>query len=196
METYIRISSRFYYDPTTKSLIDMFTSEIYNEQKDIEGILKVLKEDKEFNRGMEKQLRKDFNLPTEIEKNQHNWKNDSWFIKIYRTEMREYKKNVKLSPSAALLLFYLQDYIEYKTNRIANKNGKTFTNKDLSQLVDISKNPIIDALNELEEKHFIKRVGKRRAREIYFNPYLVCAGNEISKDTLNMFKSYVSLTPY
>ena len=196
METYIRISNRFYYDPSTKSLIDMVTGEIHNEQKDIEGILKILKEDKEFNRDIEKQLRKDFDLPTEIERNQHNWKNDSWFIKIYRTEMREYKKNVKLSPSAALLLFYLQDYIEYKTNRIANKKGKTFTNKDLSQLVDISENPIVGALNELEEKHFIKRVGKRRAREIYFNPYLACAGNEISKDTLDMFNGYVSITLY
>lgn len=110
--------------------------------------------------------------------------------------MREYKKNVKLSPSAALLLFYLQDYIEYKTNRVANKKGKTFTNKELSKLIDISENPIIGALNELEEKFFIKRIGNRRAREIYFNPYLACAGNEISKDTLDMFKDYASITPY
>lgn len=196
MDTYIRISNRFYYDQKSKTLIDMATSEIHSEQKDIESILKALRKDKEFNRDIEKQLRKDFNLPTEIEKNQLNWKNDSWFIKIYRTEMREYKNNIKLSPSAALLLFYLQDYIEYKTNRISNKKGKPFTNKELSKLANISENPIISALNELEEKYFIKRIGNRRAREIYFNPYLACAGNEINKDTLNMFKDYVSLTPF
>lgn len=196
MDTYIRISNVFYYDPVKKQLINMSTGEIHSEKQDIEKILSILREDKEYNRSVEKQLRKDFDLPTEIEKYQHNWKDGSWFIKIYRTEMREYKKSIKLSPSAGLLLVYLQDYIEYKTNRLVNKKGKTFTNKELSNLLGISENPMLNALNELEEKYFIKRVGSRRSREIYFNPYLACSGNEISKETLDMFQNYIALTPY
>ena len=195
METYIRLSNRFYYDRANKRLIDMSTGEVHNTQKEIKIIFDALLKDKEFNRDMEKQLRQDFGLPTELEQYQQNWKKDSWFVKVYRTEMRKHKKNTKLSSSSGLLLTYLQDYIEYKTNRISI-GGKSFTNKELAALTGLSENPIINSLNELEEKHFIKRVGTRRSREIYFNPYLACSGNEVSKTTLELFDSYIKLTPY
>ena len=195
MDTYIRLSNRFYYDRANKTLIDMSTGEVHKTQDEIKTIFEALLKDKEFNRDMERQLRQDFELPTELEEYQQNWKRDSWFIKVYRTEMRKHKQNTRLSASAGLLLTYLQDYIEYKTNRISHKD-KSFTNKELATLTGLSENPIVNSLNELEEKHFIKRVGIRRAREIYFNPYLACSGNEVSKSTLELFANYIKLSPY
>ena len=196
MDTYIRLSSRFYYDGKNKELIDMSTGEVHKEAEDIKKVLEILKDDKEFNRSVERQLRKDFGLPTSLEKYRHKWKDDSWFIKIYRTEMREYKKQIQLSPSAGLVLSYIQDYIEYKTNRVANKKGKSFTNKELIQIIKISENTLINALSELESKYFIIRVGNKRAREIYFNPYLATSGNEIEKEVLKMFEDYDPITPF
>lgn len=196
MDTYIRLSSRFYYDGKNKELIDMSTGEVHKEVKDIKKVLEILKDDKEFNRSVERQLRKDFGLPTSLEKYRHKWKDDSWFIKVYRTEMREYKKQIQLSPSAGLVLSYIQDYIEYKTNRVANKKGKSFTNKELIQIIKISENTLINALSELESKYFIIRIGNKRAREIYFNPYLATSGNEIEKEVLKMFEDYDPITPF
>jgi len=196
METYIRLSSRFYYDKLNKTLTDMITGEIHSDKKDIEDILVILKDDKEFNTMLEKEIRKTFDLSVGVDKYKYDWKNSSWFIKIYRTEMREYKKQIRLTPNAGLLLVYFQDYIEYKTNRIVKKDGLTFTNKDIIKLIDVSENTVIKSLNELEEKYFIKRCGNKRAREIYFNPYLACSGNEIQKKTLDMFEEYPKLTPY
>lgn len=196
MDTYINLGTRFRLNSHKRELIDMHTGEIHTEEEDIKKLLSQLKKDKEFNRSMEKAIRDTWELKTALELYQQKWKDDSWFIKIYRTEMREYKKLVKLSSSAGLLLFYIQDYIEYKTNRIVNKNSKSFTNKELAELAGISENTLIKALNELEDKQFIKRVGNKRAREFYFNPFLATSGNEVDKDIIKMFKNYEPITPF
>lgn len=196
MDTYIRLGERFQLDRDGKELIDMETGQIFKDESEIKLLLENFKDDKEFNRHMEKAIRETWGLKTALELYQQKWKDDSWFIKIYRTEMREYKKVTQLTPSAGLLLFYIQDYIEYKTNRIVNKKHKTFTNKELAKLVDLSEKTVIKALNELEEKKFIKRIGKSRSRQIYFNPYLASAGNEMDKILLNMFDDYNPITAY
>lgn len=196
METYINLGKRFILNKKDRTLTDVEDGVIYTEAEEIDQLLEKIKNDKEFNRSMEKAIRDTWGLKTGLEIYQQNWKDNSWFIKIYRTEMREYKKQVQLSSSAGLVLFYMQDYIEYKTNRIANKRGKSFTNKELLTLIKISENTLIDVLNELEEKHFIKRIGNRRAREIYFNPYLATAGNIIDKEVIKMFDAYKAITPF
>ena len=196
MDTYIRLGDKFKLDKKSKELIDIETGQIFRDEKEIIILLDSLRDDKEFNRGMEKSIRDTWDLKTALELYQLRWKDDSWFIKTYRTEMREYKKTTQLTSSAGLLLFYIQDYIEYKTNRIANKKHKSFTNSELSKLVNLSEKTIIKALNELEDKKFIKRIGKSRSREIYFNPYLASAGNEMDKILLNMFDDYKPITPY
>lgn len=125
------------------------------------------------------------------------WKKKSHFIKIYRTEMREYKKEVKLSPSSGLLLFYLQDYIQYSTNKITKPNGVNLSNADIENLTGLSTKTVSNSLKELDDKLFIKRVGIGSAREIYFNPYLACSGNEIEDRTIDiLFKDYKPLTAY
>ncbi len=126
-----------------------------------------------------------------------NWKKKSNFIKIYRTEMREYKKQVKLSPSSGLLLLYLQDYIQYGTNKITNPNGLNLSNADIEGLTGLSTKTVSSSLKELDNKLFIKRVGIGSAREIYFNPYLACPGNEVRIETVDiLFKDYKPITSY
>ncbi len=196
METYINLGERFILDKKEKHLIDTETGQIYSEKEEIYKVLEQIKNDKQYNRTMEKAIREIWGLKTELEQYHLNWKSDSWFIKIYRTEMREYLKEISLSSYAGLVLFYIQNHIEYKTNRVVNKNNKSFTNKELIKLTKISENTLIDVLNELEEKLFIKKVGKRRAREIYFNPYLATAGNEVDKEVVKMFDDYKPITPY
>lgn len=196
METYIGLNSRFELDAKNRSLIDLEDGVIYTEKEEVEELLKQISDDKEFNRSMEKTIRETWGLKTGSELYEYNWKRDSWFVKIYRTEMREYKERTHLSPSAGLVLVYMLDYIEYQSNRITKKNGKSFTNKELIELVKISENTLVGALNELEEKHFIKRVGNRRAREIYFNPYLATSGIEVEKKTIGMFEGYVRTTSF
>ena len=196
MDTYINLGERFLLDRKEKTLKDLEDGVIYTELEEIDLLLESLRNDKKFNRSMEKAIRDTWGLKTALELYQQNWKDNSWFIKTYRTEMREYKKQVQLSSSAGLVLFYIQDYIEYKTNRIVYKKGKSFTNNELLSLIKISENTLIDALNELEEKKFIKRIGNRRAREIYFNPYLATAGNIIDKEVIKMFDDYKTITPF
>lgn len=196
MDTYINLGTRFKLDKQNKELIDTETGEILKDKDEVQALLEKLKQDKKFNRDMEKAIRDTWELQTELEQYWQGWKDDSWFIKTYRTEMREYKKQTQLTASAGLVLFYIQDYIEYKTNRIVNKKGESFTNKELKELVGISENTLLKSLNELEEKYFIKRIGKKRAREIYFNPYLATSGNEVDKKVVKMFDNYNPITPF
>lgn len=196
MNSYINLNNKFRLDRENKELINIETGEIYTKQEEIIEILEQLKKDKHFNRDMEKAVRNIWNLKTELELYQQKWKNDSWFIKIYRTERRKFLEYAKLSTNASALLFHLEGYLEFKTNRIATKNGKRFTNKDLQAMTGLSSVTLKHSLNELEDKLIIKRVGKSQSREIYINPYLMCAGNKMSKEIENLFKEYVPFTPY
>lgn len=196
MEERNLLNERFKWDKKQKELIDTQTGEIYSTLDQIKEWLSKVDIEKQLDNALIKDIKDTYGVKTALQLYQLQWKDDSWFIKIYRTEMREYKKHTKLSSSAGLVLFYLQEYIEYKTNRITNKNGAAFTNKELIKLVNISENTLLKALNELEEKKFIKRIGSKRAREIYFNPYLATSGNEVDKDTIKMFDDYTPITPY
>lgn len=134
----------------------------------------------------------------DLSENHHlDWKKKSYFIKTYRTEMREYKKQMKLSSNASLVLFHLQDYIEFGTNRVIRDKGLGFNNSEIAEITGVSVRSINTALKELEEKVFIIRKGNTHSREIYINPFLMCAGNVIEKDVVNQFKEvYTPLTSY
>lgn len=194
MDSYINLNERFIIDKERRELIDSHTGEIYTDKDEVEKILDTLKQEKEYNKDFEKAVRNIWNIETELELFWLKWKSRSWFVKIYRTEMREYLKEVPLSPNAGLLLLNIQPYIEYETNRIAKPSGESFSNKELEELTGLSRNTVYKVLNELEEKKFIVRVGQRQSREIYFNPYLACAGNKVSKDTVKLFDTYKPIT--
>lgn len=126
-----------------------------------------------------------------------SWKKKSYFIKSYRTEMREYKKTIKLSANAGTVLFYLQDYIEFGSNKIVKEKGVGFSNLDISNLTGLSARAVGRSLKELEENSFIIRDGNTHDRIIYFNPFLMCAGNVVEIDVVERFKEiYNPLTPY
>lgn len=195
-DAYINLGSHFKLNRSKKELISLKTGEIYNKREEVIPIIEQLKKDKQFNQSMERGLRETFELPTGIDLYQYKWKKDCWFIKMYRTEKREYMKQIKLSNDAGLLLVYIENYIEYGTNRIAKEDKSDFTNKELQAISNLGRDKIKKCLNELEDTHFIKRVGNKQARKIYFNPYLVSAGNEVEKNTIKMFDDYKPITPY
>lgn len=198
MDTYINLGTRFKINKQNKELIDLETGELFTNKDEIEELLKTLKKDKEVNRSVEKTIRNTWGLQTRTDKYYLNWKQGSWFIKIYRTEIREYLETIKLSPHAGLLLIYLQHYIEYGTNKIIKANGANFTNKELQKITGIGRDKLKDSLNELEKKLFIIRRGNGSAREIFFNPYLMCSGNEVLKDVVKLFDNagYKPITSY
>lgn len=195
MDSYINLNERFIIDKERRELIDSHTGEIYTDKDEVEKILDTLKQEKEYNKDFEKAVRNIWNIETELELFWFKWKSRSWFVKIYRTEMREYLKEVSLSPNAGLLLLNIQPYIEYETNRIAKPSGESFSNKELEELIGLSRSGITRALRELEEKMFIARIGEGKAREIFFNPYLMCAGNKVLKSTLSLFSDYKPIRP-
>ena len=85
------------------------------------------------------------------------------------------------------LLFFMQCYIEQYTNKVVKPDGVSFNNKELEKGIGVSKDPLQNALRELEEKRFIKRVGGR-LRQIYFNPNIASRGGEVKQEVYDMFK--------
>lgn len=183
-------------DMKNNRVFDITTGEIFKDKADIRKILDKASDDKKEDNAKTKQIRKMFDMQEKKDIYHLDFKKNSHFIKIYRTELREYMQTIKLSPNAGLFLICLQSYVEYQTNRIAKPNGESFNNDELQEITGLSDKTLKNTLNELEQKLFIKRVGQRQAREIYFNPYLICAGNEIEKNTLNLFHKYEPITSY
>jgi len=173
------------------------TGEIIENKNDVREILQDHSKTKAINNAKEKEIRRIAGLQEKKDYLWLNWKKDSHFIKVFRTELREYMKVTKLSTNARAFLFSVQMYIEYPTNRIAKPDGTNFTNEELTELTGLSKNILNKTLKELEDKHFIKKVGQGRAREIYFNPYLM-AGKDIEKNTKKIIDEagYKPLTSY
>ena len=196
MDTYIILGNRYKVNEATGEFLDLETGQVCTEEDEIMSLIKDLKEDKDLINSAIKIIRDKLGLKTELELYQMKWKSDSWFIKIYRTERREFFKKVKLSVNATSLLFHMEGYLEFKTNRVATKEGKRFSNKDLQEMVGLSPTTLKNALNELEEKLIIKRVGESQKRQIYINPYLMCAGNKMSKDIEKLFSDYKPSTAY
>jgi hypothetical protein len=198
MNSYINLCKRFILDEKNKKIIDLETGEIFTDKDEIEELLNVLKKDKEVNRNIERTIRHVWGIKTKTDEYFLSWKKNSWFVKIYRTEMRKYLKTVNLSPHAGLLLIHIQHYIEHRTNKVVTPNNTNFTNKELQEMTGMGRDKLRDSLNELEEKLFIIRKGNGSAREIFFNPYLMCSGNEVLKDVIDLFDKagYKPLTPY
>ena len=197
MDTYIYINDEWRADGQDKTFHNILTGEIIS---DIEKQIEILEKERLKNRADKnsiKRVEELIGLKEYFEKYHINWKKKSHFNKIYRTEIREFLKDADLSVNASALMLYLMIYIEYPTNRIAKPNKESFTNKDLQDISKLGSVQLKNALNELEDKNIIKRVGKRQAREIYFNPYLSSGGKDIKKETIKLFNNnYNSLTPY
>lgn len=191
-----RLYQRYILDKKEKQIIDKESGEVHTSKEDILNIIENNKAKNREDKIFEKELIKLWNLQPNIEPYQKNWKEKSWFIKIYRTERREFFKQNKLSVNASALLLHIEGYTQYKTNRLAGKQGKDLSNKELQDISGLSPVQLKKALNELEDLHIIKRVGNRQARKIYINPYIISAGNEVLLSTKELFKEYKPLTPY
>lgn len=183
-------------DKKSNTIYNKHTGEIIDNKYDVVRILSKQKEKEQIDKAKKREMKKNIGLDNNVDAYKNNWKKDSNFIKLYRTERREYMRVAQISISALGLLSHLENYIEYRTNRIAKPNGDRFTNRDMSILANTSDKTLKKMLNELEDKFFIKRVGERQAREIYYNPFLMCSGNELNETTIDLFSDYVNITPY
>ena len=175
---------------------DISTGEIYNDIEDGKCLLEDSKLHNQYNKAKAKAMRKVYGITDRIEKYYTNWKKKMYFNKVYRVEFREYLDNIKLSPDSALLFLYFQTRLEEKTNKIINDKGKNFSNKEIIELVGLSNKRVKSALSEMEEKLLIKRIGSTHNRAMYMNPYLICTGNVIEIDTVNLFENYVKMSSY
>lgn len=188
------------YIKKDNSVVDMTTGEIIEDNKVISKAIDGYEKQERRDKAKKKELKRKIGKVDKKETHDMNWKsgNKVQFIKIYRTEKREYLKLIELSPHAGLFLYCMETYIEMETNRIAKPDKGNFTNKELEELTGLSRDKLKDVLNELEEKLFIVRTGQRQSREIYYNPYLSCAGNEILLSTIKLFDDagYRAITPF
>lgn len=182
-------------DKENNRALNIETGEIYDKDSKnqvIHMIEEKRKKDKILD-AKEKELEKLVDID---EKRQFNWKKDSQFVQIYRTELRAYNLISELNPDEGLFLYHIQSYIRYETNKIAYPDNTPFNNKDFQELTGLGRDKLEKVLNSLEKKLYIKRVGKGKAREIYFNPYLSCSGNEVLKSTIKLFNGYDPITAY
>ena len=82
----------------TNTLYNKETGEIIEDKGVIINLLEKVSKDKQVDNAKVKEIRRMFDLEEKKEKYWLNWKEDSHFIKIYRTELREYMQTIKLSP--------------------------------------------------------------------------------------------------
>ncbi|CAK7015558.1 hypothetical protein [Tissierella sp.] len=188
------------YDKANNIVYDKSTGEIIDDKLVIEKAITEQEKQERKDKAKKRELNRTLGKVDKRETHDLNWKSGKkvQFIKIYRTEKREYIKTIRLSPEGGLFLFCIDNYIEMETNRIAKPDGSNFTNKELQELTGLGRDKLKNVLNELEEKLFIIREGQRQAREIYYNPYLSCAGNELLLSTKKMFDDagYKPITQY
>ena len=195
MDTYINLDE-WLYDKENKQIYNINTGEVIYNIDSVSSFIKDANIKNNADKDKLKQIKKEFGIQEYTDIYNVKWKKNSQFIKIYRTEFREYMKTIKLNSNEKNFIFSLQCYIEFKTNRIAKSNGDDFSNDELQELTGLSKNTLNKTLKTLETKLLIVRTGKGRARKIYFNPHLMCGGNDLLIETEKLFEEYQSITPY
>ena len=188
---YIEINDEWKMDFDNGKLYNIHTGEsVRDPKKQKEIIRKEIDRNKAYKTKLKMAINKIDNNNNNNDKYCFKWNNKCTFTKIYRKEFNQYNENVKLSPNAATILLYFQGYIEFTTNQVIKKNKQNFSNQDIAKLTGLSLRTITRSLKELEDKHFIKRIGSTKNREIYVNPYLISVGNTIQKSTVDMFQDY------
>jgi len=95
--------------------------------------------------------------------------------------------NMKLEVNEKLVFYILRDFISFPDNSVLI-NGEVPTMKDLEPIIGLKERTIRKALKGLESKGLVKlkRSGVRKC--IFYNPYYIASGREISISTLKMFQ--------
>lgn len=95
--------------------------------------------------------------------------------------------NMKLEVNEKLVFYVLRDFISFPDNSVLI-NGEVPAMKDLEPIIGLKERTIRKALKGLEQKGLVKlkRSGVRKC--IFYNPYYIASGREISISTLKMFE--------
>lgn len=109
------------------------------------------------------------------------------FNMIHRTDMKELFLSNKLSNHDKQFIGVLSPFISYPYNDIKIIN-EYLPLEELGRFIGISKNVMTKTIKNLEQNEVIKVVkGGNKPPTIYFNPFLICAGRDVEKDTYMMF---------
>jgi len=114
-------------------------------------------------------------------------KTDYDFNKLFRVGLGELMMENKLSKNALCVIGTLSSSVTFPTNAI-NLHSSYPAFEDLRAPIGMIPAPLKKALAELEDFEIIKRTREGGQYALYFNPFLICAGKLVEKDTYLLFK--------
>lgn len=119
----------------------------------------------------------------------HNFNSKEQFVKSWEVASLIIKKD-KISNNAKAFLFDIIPYIAYRTHRL-EKNGEPLSIKTIALELDRDEQTIRIIIKELINKDIIAlsktKVGRKVFKEYYINPYFMCKGSCVTKETELIF---------
>ena len=111
------------------------------------------------------------------------------FNKIFRGEVKNVMTNeeIKLSLGARAFIGTYSPFVTFPMNNVIVDN-QYLSIESIMHTLEIGKNKTYEILKELESYEIIKRIKMGKQNNIFFNPFLYCAGGVVHKDTYEMFK--------
>ena len=117
------------------------------------------------------------------EKNYH-------FQKVFQSALAELVKSKQLNFSALAFITVFMPYIDFPDNCLII-NGKNPSVQELGEVMGISRQCMTPILNSLEHNEVIKKVKHGKSNIIYFNPFIISSGVDISRETYLLFKNSI-----
>jgi len=183
MNNKYNINGSLVYDTENGMVIDLEEIKKAKEKQAIENFHKSLEEIHDL--GLSSQL-----LIVQYKNREYqciNIKRDFEFNKEFRVELRDIMLSKELSKNARCFIGTMTPFISFPTNAIHIKY-KNPTFDELRDILDMSKNTLINTLKELVDNNIIYKTKVNGQMIIYFNPFLFCAGYCVERNTFELFK--------
>jgi len=119
---------------------------------------------------------------------------DNNFIKLFTSNIMPVIGQIKdkkgrINYNALSLMFYLMQFISYKSGLLQHENGKPLTNKFILENFSMCKTDLYYCLKILKDKSIISIVEIKEDNTNYyiFNPWIASSGKRIDKTHLHIF---------
>ena len=96
-------------------------------------------------------------------------------------------EEIKLSLGARAFIGTYSPFVTFPMNNVIVDN-QYLSIESIMKTLDICESKVYKILKELETYEIIKRVRCGKQNNIFFNPFLYCAGGVVHNDTYEMFK--------
>lgn len=110
------------------------------------------------------------------------------YSKIFRVDVNIMMEEANLSKNALAFIARFSPLISYPDNTVQYN----YTNPDIEKICELfnaSRSTVFSALKELENNEVVKRVKVNGQLVIYFNPFLYCAGKDVSEEPYKLFEN-------